>query len=921
MKKKLLLIAVSILSIFSVFALSLNLSANAAEKTDEQMVQEELNNIVLPEEVIFDFPVVYTSVYGSTIKWESSNEDVIDVPANGGWAKVNRQSEDKTVILTVTLTKGSYSNYKEFEITVPKGETLTSQYNLEYELNGGTLPENAPKKYYVGENLVLPTPTKGTVEFLGWYDNEELKGEKVEVIPTGTFGDVKYYAKWAESEITSIEIKQQPNKTEYNAKENFEKEGLVVIANYNDGTTVELSHNELTFDKETLHYGDNKVVVSYQGFTAEISVEVKQLEYQLNINLEEEYSLVYNGKEQTLDLSKVELPQGLKLEVIGAQKNVGQKELEIKFNNADEDYKTPESLYTTLKITKAQLTVTFKNVTLEAEKEIDESKFVVVFEGFVGEETYESLNQTLKYNYEIPQGNPAGSYTVTLSGLNYDNYEVTYVSGTLKLTTGTYRLDVQNDTVTYNGENQMFSVALYDGLTEVKVNFSYELDNQPFTGATNQGTYNVLVKYELEGKEVTEEVTFIIQRKSLESNMFNEIPEQNYTGQPITPEVSGSYNEKQLVLGKDFEILGYAENTDKGSARVTVRGLGNFTGELDLVFVIGESALEEVRDAKEELDASYEELETLPEELITESENGSKVTWFSTSTALSIDKDGKVTTIQTDKEQVVVVYALITNGDSAEYAMYEFTIPAKQAEKYSVTLQFETLHGEVTVSKSNEIEKGEKVNLTINPKAGYKLSSITVNGEAVSKDQREFTINENTTIKVVFEQYIYEDQETGIVTEGETSKLTVSVENKEEYVVSTNQQTLVVYDINFEGHDGKTLVTVKIPVPQGYENEDLLVYHLVNGEYIDMEAEKTDGYLVFTTSSFSPYVVTVKKEEENPTAPQLLASFNLVEDETSTGELKESSKELTEFNVENNGYTLTFTKLSKVYEAHDAKGN
>ena len=935
MKKKFILIIVSILTLFSAFALSFNAKASATEKTEQEMVQEELNNIVLPEEVIFDFPVVYVSVYGSTIKWESNKPEVINVPTNGGWAKVNRQAQDEEVILTITLTKGAYSKSKDFKITVPKGQTLTSEYKLEFELNGGTL-ENAPTKYVVGSNLKLPTPTKGEVEFLGWYDNANFEGDSIESIPTGTFGDVKYYAKWAEAQIKGIQVVEYQK--EYNAKQEFNKSSLKVVAVYNDNLTKEeISLDDLIVDKTILHYGDTKVVVSYGNYKAEVEVVVSQLEYELDFELEETYETTYNGKEQKLDLSSIQLPKGLSF-VMESYKEANEAgyEVEVSLKNTDPDYKDVTTTYTTkFIIKKAELTVKFVcNDTFKAGQEIDLNNYVL-YSGFVQGESKDILTGTLDFDI-TPDGYPAaGIYTVTPKGLTSNNYKINYVSGQLELTISSYQFKVENTETTYNGKNQMFTAKLLGDGQELDVEFTYTVKDteEAFSGAINAGTYTVVVSYELEGETKEHEVTFIINAKKLEASMFDAIPEQNYTGQKVEPTVTS----KDLELNKDFEILGYDNNIDKSTeqslARVTVKGIGNYEGEIDLEFAIGETVLEEVRDAKEELDKEYGSSSALPEEdLVTETQNGSKVTWFSTSTALSIDKDGKVTTIQTDQEQVVVVYALITNGDSAEYAMYEFIVPAKSQtpDTYTVTLGFEAEQGEVKASKVSQITAGEKVTLTITPKEGYRVSSITVNGDAVSKDQREFTINENTTIQVSFELYLQKDETTGIIVENEDATLKVQEEENPNYQITdengAEHEILASYDITFEGRDeaDTSEVTIKIPLLDEWKNKELQVWHITNketGAKEPVESTNDGEYITFTATSFSPYVVTVKKEEENPTAPQLLASFNLVEDETATGELEESSSVLKEFNVENNGYTLTFTELSKVYEAHDANGN
>lgn len=107
----------------------------------------------------------------------------------------------------------------------------------------------------------------------------------------------------------------------------------------------------------------------------------------------------------------------------------------------------------------------------------------------------------------------------------------------------------------------------------------------------------------------------------------------------------------------------------------------------------------------------------------------------------------------------------------------------------------------------------------------------------------------------------------GVITEGESSQLTVEKENNADYVVyveGVEQETVAAYNIDFADHTDGDKVTVKIPVPAGYESENLTVWHKVGEEYVNMNAVKEDGYLVFTADSFSPYVVTVAPAEEQP---------------------------------------------------------
>ena len=151
------------------------------------------------------------------------------------------------------------------------------------------------------------------------------------------------------------------------------------------------------------------------------------------------------------------------------------------------------------------------------------------------------------------------------------------------------------------------------------------------------------------------------------------------------------------------------------------------------------------------------------------------------------------------------------------------------------------LTGEVTINKQPLEEDAE---ITLTATVRYATTSVYI---------KEYQI---TIVKPT--QYEYqEDQTSGIIAEGADSQLTVVTDETEYTINDVNGHQLAAYDINFAETTGT--VTIRIPIPTGYENSELLVYHIVAGsDPVDMEAEKTDGYLVFESNSFSPYVVIVK---------------------------------------------------------------
>ena len=66
-----------------------------------------------------------------------------------------------------------------------------------------------------------------------------------------------------------------------------------------------------------------------------------------------------------------------------------------------------------------------------------------------------------------------------------------------------------------------------------------------------------------------------------------------YTGSPITPAVSVTLKNTQLVEGRDY-TLAYTDHTNAGTATVTVTGIGNYIGTAKKTFVISKAAAPEI---------------------------------------------------------------------------------------------------------------------------------------------------------------------------------------------------------------------------------------------------------------------------------------------------------------------------------------
>ncbi len=91
---------------------------------------------------------------------------------------------------------------------------------------------------------------------------------------------------------------------------------------------------------------------------------------------------------------------------------------------------------------------------------------------------------------------------------------------------------------------------------------------------------------------VTYEDKFSITAKQIEKNMFQISPDEVYSGYEQKPTVSGTFNSKSLVLDADFSITFKRDNevtnnfTDAGIIVITLKGLGNFSGEISHNYTI-----------------------------------------------------------------------------------------------------------------------------------------------------------------------------------------------------------------------------------------------------------------------------------------------------------------------------------------------
>ena len=386
------------------------------------------------------------------------------------------------------------------------------------------------------------------------------------------------------------------------------------------------------------------------------------------------------------------------------------------------------------------------------------------------------------------------------------------------------------------------------------------------------GHYTVTVSFDYDKANYNKiddmTATLTISEKALEESMFESLPSVSYTGSAHEPEIKGTYNNMTLIKGTDFTVT-YQNNIEQGTAKAIVSGINNYTGSVTLEFEIGDSDLVKVKNIREELETAYGtvlsgELNDLPETLPVKNSNGSVNFWMSSSTALSVDAQGNVNAIFTTEEQVVTLYVVITSGDAAEYTSFTFKLAGK------VKL----------------VDEETKVEVD-NADSGTTL------------DVKELTEEEKGTI-----------------------------------TINENDQLLAAYDINLMDSASQIVqpsgtVTVKLPVPAGADTSKLTVYHVKeDGTLENMNATAVDGYLVFTTTHFSTYIITTEKVEEekgtvdNPyTAEEAFAIIEAGKATTDKVYVKGTITEITEISTSYGNATFYLGSLQafRVYYLENQK--
>lgn len=202
-----------------------------------------------------------------------------------------------------------------------------------------------------------------------------------------------------------------------------------------------------------------------------------------------------------------------------------------------------------------------------------------------GEDVIPTAGYAVAYSNNID----AGTATVTVTGQG--NYTGTLTAEfTIERKTLTADMIVlSNEEYVYNGTTQKPVVVLMNGDTEMVLDTDYTLTNE---GGVSVGKYDVIAngKGNYNGMATKQ---FSIISKGIGSFEVTLSTEQVvYTGSEHRPTVTVKDGDKTLTPGSEYSVS-YTDNTNAGTATVTITGQGEYSGTTTKTFIIKPKPLTE----------------------------------------------------------------------------------------------------------------------------------------------------------------------------------------------------------------------------------------------------------------------------------------------------------------------------------------
>lgn len=146
------------------------------------------------------------------------------------------------------ITNGKWNIAKNTEIVLIK---TPINYNITYNLDGGT-NENNPSSYTIeSETIILNKASKTGYDFVGWFDNAKFNGNAITQISKGSTGNLTLYAKFTEIVRAKLTYSLNNDNNSYSVtgiEDLCGQTEIIIPETYNDLPVTKIGDYAFSFD-------------------------------------------------------------------------------------------------------------------------------------------------------------------------------------------------------------------------------------------------------------------------------------------------------------------------------------------------------------------------------------------------------------------------------------------------------------------------------------------------------------------------------------------------------------------------------------------------------------------------------------------------------------------------------------------------
>ncbi len=351
---------------------------------------------------------------------------------------------------------------------------LVKQFTVSFDKNGGTGSKDSVK-VSDGDGYTLPSnpfTAPSGYQFKGWATS--TTGDVITTDQIAVSADTTLYAIWEKLPAEAPSVQVSDNLTLTYGE--FTNQKITATVDKKEGYTYSYQwvndDNRVIGETDTLNIADDTAAGiynyacnvfakrndngEYKAITIRdiwVKVNAKAIDNNsANVTLSKT-TFSYNGQEQkpavTVTYNGNHLTENTDYTINWPAdcKNVGSKTITVNFTG---NYSG--SAQKTFEIEKAPLTIAAKDKTITYGEPVANNG--ITYSGFVSNETTDVLGGTLAYNYTYNQYGDVGAYDITVSGLTSNNYEITFVKGTLTVQQKEIGIAWSNTALTYSGTAQ-----------------------------------------------------------------------------------------------------------------------------------------------------------------------------------------------------------------------------------------------------------------------------------------------------------------------------------------------------------------------------------------------------------------------------------------------------------------------------------